>query len=246
MKLTFLGTADSAGIPVHNCDCIACKEYIKNNRTNLSNCAFIEINGTHILLDAGLDELAFYFNGKTIGSIYLTHFHADHCLGLLRLRHSKQIIHCFHPKDKTGFSDLYKHPHSIRYNEIEPFETRYDNGIEITPIPLEHSKNTFGYVIAYNSCTMVYLTDCFSVPKKSMEFLKNTVIDYAFIDACYDEKTTQGNHLNYLQATQVLDELQVKQGYLMHLSHSTLSYILSNNIELKYPYVNPLDTFYFK
>ena len=81
--------------------------------------------------------------------------------------------------------------------------------------------------------------------KKALEYLgltagmlmSDTKIDYAFIDACYDERKVIGNHLNYLQASQILDELNVKNGFLMHISHITQEYILENDIKLKYPYV---------
>jgi len=118
----FLGTADSAGIPVHNCTCKACELYRKQNRQNLSTCAYIEIDETIILLDAGHDDIASKFDSKNIETIFLTHFHPDHCLGLLRLRHSVDKIDCFHPYDKQGFSDLFKHKYSIRYKVLKPFE----------------------------------------------------------------------------------------------------------------------------
>ena len=104
MKITFLGTADSAGIPVHNCLCEVCGSYRKDKKANLSTCAYIEIDNSIILLDAGHENISNIFDSKKIEAVFLTHFHADHCLGLLRLRHSFDTIKCFHPQDKNGFS----------------------------------------------------------------------------------------------------------------------------------------------
>ncbi len=70
-----------------------------------------------------------------------------------------------------------------------------------------------------------------------MQFLKSLKIDFAFIDACYDETKNKGNHLNYLQAIEILDELKVEHGYLMHISHTTKEYIIKNNVRLKYKYI---------
>ena len=53
------------------------------------------------------------------------------------------------------------------------------------------------------------MTDCFDIDKRSLLALKEHTIDYAFIDACYDERQTSGNHLNYIQASNILDELNV-------------------------------------
>lgn len=237
MKIKFLGTSEGAGIPVHNCKCLICSKYRIQKRQNLSTCAYIEINNKIILLDAGIENIATLFDGKKIEAVLLTHFHGDHCLGLLRLRHSLDSIKCFHPSDEIGFSDLYKHNHSLIFKELASYEEFTMAEIKFTAIPLKHSKNCLGYLIEYCDKKIVYLTDCFDIDKRSLEVLKEQKIDYAFIDACYDERQTSGNHLNYIQASNILDELNVKNGFLMHISHHTQSYIMENNIELKYKYI---------
>ncbi|PLY05267.1 MAG: MBL fold metallo-hydrolase [Arcobacter sp.] len=245
MKLNFLGSADSAGIPVHNCLCSICSDYRKKGIRNLSTSAYFELEDGVILLDAGIENISNIFDTKKIKAILLTHFHADHCLGLLRLRHSNDKINCFHPEDKEGFSDLFKHNHSLSFSEIVAFQKMSLDKLLITSIPLKHSKNTLGYFIEYKNKTIVYLTDCFALEDESLNFLKNKTIDYAFIDACYDERKISGNHLNYLQASKILDDLEVKNGFLMHISHSTKEYIEENNIKLKYKYLEPRDSFEF-
>jgi phosphoribosyl 1,2-cyclic phosphate phosphodiesterase len=245
MKIKFLGTADSAGIPVHNCTCKVCTYYREKKKKNLSTCAYIQINDEYILLDAGIDDISNIFDGKKLRNIFLTHFHADHCLALLRLRHSKEKINCYHPKDEIGFSDLLKHKHSISYQEVDILEKKIINNISFTPIPLIHSKNTFGYLIEYENIKIAYLTDCSGIKNKYLDFLKEKSLDVAFLDACYDERKSQGNHLNYIQATDILDKLKVKKGYLMHISHTTKEYILKNNIKLNYSYIDENAEFVF-
>ena len=243
MKLKFLGSADSAGIPVHNCHCEVCNSYREKNLINLSTSAYIEIDNNVILLDAGIENISNIFDNKKILAVFLTHFHADHSLGLLRLRYSNSKINCFHPKDEVGFADLFKHKHSIFYKELEGFEKISINNIDFTSIPLVHSKNCNGYLIEYKDKSIAYLTDCASISKKSMNFLKAKKIDYCFIDACYDETKSSGNHLNYKQASNILDELEVKNGFLMHISHTTLEYIQNNSIMLKYDYIKNNEEF---
>lgn len=243
MKLKFLGTADSAGIPVHNCNCIVCNDFRKESKINLSTSAYLEYENNIILLDAGIENISNLFDGKTIKAIVLTHFHADHCLGLLRLRHSQNSIECFHPEDKLGFSDLFKYKHSILYKQIEEFEEFVLDDIKFTALPLKHSKNTLGYLIEIKNTKIAYLTDCFDIDKRVKEFLKAKKCDYTFIDACYDERRKKGNHLNYLQASKILDEVETKNGFLMHISHTTKEYIKNNDIKLKYSYVDVNDSF---
>ncbi len=239
MKLKFLGTANGAGIPVHNCSCSICKEYRKSNKTNLSTCAYIELdNKSVILIDAGIENIANMFDKRYIQAVFLTHFHSDHVLGLLRLRHSSQKILCFHPKDDEGFGNLFKHKMSIKYVTNTEFKPIFAEGITFIPIPLSHSKNTTGYLIKIKNTTVAYLTDCYAIPNLSFNYLKAIKIDYVFIDATYNPLSIGNNHLNYEESIRIIDELRPKSnGFLMHSSHKTLSYLKDNNITLKYIYI---------
>lgn len=205
---------------------------------NLSTSAYLEYENSIILLDAGVENISNLFDGKRIKAVVLTHFHADHCLGLLRLRHSQDSINCFHPKDKFGFYDLFKHQHSILYKQVDEFQEFEIDKLKFTSLPLKHSKNTLGYLIEVNNIKIAYLTDCFDIDKRVKEYLKAKKCDYTFIDACYDERRVEGNHLNYLQASEILDEIETKEGFLMHISHTTKEYIKKNNVKLKYSYVD--------
>lgn len=236
-SLKFLGTADSAGIPSHNCKCSICEEYRNNGKKNLATSAYIECeNDEIILIDAGIEDIASIFDGKKIAAVFLTHFHPDHALGLLRLRYSSDQIVCYHPKDKDGFADLFKHKKAIEYTQNTPLEPIEIGNIKFTPIPLKHSKNTTGYLIQSQNKTIAYLTDCAGISEESMEFLLSQPIDECYIDACLAPNFSNGNHLNYQEAEKILDILNAKKSYLIHGSHFTLNYIQKNNIRLKYDY----------
>ncbi len=238
MNINFLGTADSGGIPSHNCKCQICEEYRTNDKINLATCAYIKCdNDEIILIDAGIENIASIFDGQIIRSVFLTHFHADHVLGLLRLRYSSDNIDCYHPKDDIGFADLYKNSKAITYRENEPFKTLHVNDISFTPIPLRHSKNTTGYLIESPTKTIAYLSDCAGISDKSMDYLLSKNIDECYLDACLAPNFSNGNHLNYEEATLVLDKLNAQKSYFIHGSHYTFDYIRQNNIKLKYPYM---------
>ncbi|MDX1809673.1 MAG: MBL fold metallo-hydrolase [Sulfurospirillaceae bacterium] len=240
MKLKFLGTADSGGIPSHNCICEICREYRSKGHINLATSAYIECdNGEIILLDAGVENIASQFDGSIIKAVFLTHFHADHVMGLLRLRYSHNPILCYHPKDDNGFADLFKNKKSIEYIENVAFEEIIVNDLKFIPIPLFHSKNTTGYLIRSKNKTVAYLTDCAGLDVESMKFLKSFSIDACYLDACLAPNFSNGNHLNYEQAIRVLDEIGAKTSHLMHSSHYTLAYIRQNKIDLKYDYILP-------
>ncbi len=239
MKLDFLGTADSGGIPIHNCTCLICEEYRKNNKINLATSAYITCeNGEIILIDAGIENISSIFDNKKIKAILLTHFHPDHTLGLLRLRYSADKIDCYHPKDEKGFADLFKHTKAINYIQNSAFNPIKLNELTFTPIPLQHSKNTTGYLIEDKNKTIAYLTDCAGISDESMDFLLSKKIDECFIDAGLAPNFNNGNHLNYEEAIKLLDKINAKKSHLIHASHHTLSYLKSNNIKLKYDFYN--------
>ena len=240
MNLKFLGTADSGGIPSHNCKCKICQEYRQNNKINLATCAYIECaNGEIVLIDAGIDDISTIFDGKKINSVFLTHFHADHVSGLLRLRYSSDKIICYHPKDDNGFANLFEQPKSILYKENTPFEPIHVNELTFIPIPLKHSKNTTGYIIKDKAKTIAYLTDCAGIDEKSMNFLLSYSFDECYIDACFAPNFSNGNHLNYEEATAILDKIGAKKSYFIHGSHFTFDYIRKNSVSLKYQYKYP-------
>jgi len=83
LKFEFLGTADTGGIPLHQCHCAICETARVEGVSNRSTSAYLELDdGSVILFDAGYDLLCERFNTTKIRAVFLTHFHADHCLGV--------------------------------------------------------------------------------------------------------------------------------------------------------------------
>ncbi|MFN6038697.1 MAG: MBL fold metallo-hydrolase, partial [Bacteroidota bacterium] len=83
MKITFLGTGTSQGVPVIACDCVVCKSQDPKDK-RLRTSIFIESNGTKVVIDTGPDfrQQMLRENIIELDAIVFTHEHKDHLAGL--------------------------------------------------------------------------------------------------------------------------------------------------------------------
>ena len=226
MKITFLGTGTSQGIPVIACDCKVCRsDNPKDNRLRTS--VLIEDNNQTIVIDTGPDfrQQMLRENVQKLDAIVYTHQHKDHVAGMDDIRafnykfKKDMDIYCTAEVEEALIREFpyvfstYKYPGvpEIKVHNIknEPFNI---NGVDILPIEGLHYKlPVFGYRIN----DFVYLTDVSFVSEKEKKKMKGA--DIIVLDAL--RKTPHISHFTMEQAVELLEELQPKQGYLIHISH---------------------------
>ena len=87
MRITLLGTGTSQGVPVVGCPCAVCHSTDMRDQ-RLRTSAFVEVDGTNILIDAGPDlRMQLLHNNITcVDAILVTHEHKDHLAGLDDIR----------------------------------------------------------------------------------------------------------------------------------------------------------------
>ena len=226
MKITFLGTGTSQGIPVIACDCKVCRsDNPKDNRLRTS--VLIEDNNQTIVIDTGPDfrQQMLRENVQKLDAIVYTHQHKDHVAGMDDIRafnykfKKDMDIYCTAEVEEALIREFpyvfsaYKYPGvpEIKVHNIknEPFNI---NGVDILPIEGLHYKlPVFGYRIN----DFVYLTDVSFVSEKEKKKMKGA--DIIVLDAL--RKTPHISHFTMEEAVELLEELQPKQGYLIHISH---------------------------
>ena len=226
MKVTFLGTGTSQGIPVIACDCKVCtSENPKDNRLRTS--ILIEENNQTIVIDTGPDfrQQMLRENVQKLDAIVFTHEHKDHVAGMDDIRafnykfKKDMDIYCTAEVEEALIREFpyvfsaYKYPGvpEIKVHNIknEPFII---NGVELMPIEGLHYKlPVFGYRIK----NFVYLTDVSFVSEREKEKMKGA--EGIVLDAL--RKTPHISHFTMEQAVELLEELKPKQGYLIHISH---------------------------
>ncbi|MEO1947495.1 MAG: MBL fold metallo-hydrolase [Methylophilaceae bacterium] len=246
MQVTILGAGSSAGTPVIGCQCATCTSgNPRNKRTRCSSIITLD-SGDNILIDTGPDlRLQALREGITnVDAVLYTHTHADHLHGIDDLRgfcqvNRKQILlytykeAVAHIKEKFGYTlrepcGFWDLP-VLGINEVEaPFELL---GTTVTPIPIMHGRMP---IFAYRIGNVAYMTDVSAIPASSMPLLEG--LDLLLID-CLRVKE-HPTHVNIEQSLDYIDQLNVKQSVLIHMTHDleyeALTKILPSNVSVGY------------
>lgn len=240
MKLTLLGTADCAGLPVYGCHCMSCyqarsQKHLRRGKTS----ALLEVGRQKWLLDANIADINQQESLNPLSGIFITHFHMDHVSALFDIRWgngAKIPVYC--PPDHSGSDDLYKHAGLLEFIYLSPFNQYIFEDFSITAVPLNHSKLCYGYVIENDHRCFAYLTDTYGLPNDTLSFLKQKQPNYIFLDVAYvayDQNTIKRNHNDLAMLTQIARQFDHAQVVLIHVSHHILNYLCDINLSYKLP-----------
>lgn len=247
MKITFLGTGTSQGIPVIACDCEVCSsEDFKDKR--LRTAAMVSINDFNIAIDAGPDfrQQMLVNNVKDIEGVLITHEHNDHIIGLddvrpFNFRYKKDMpiysTESVAQSLKKRFSyafDSNPYPGAPRFQlrkieKNEPFELV---GYKIIPIEVMHGRMP---VLGFRFGDLTYITDAKTISPESIEKIKGTKV--LVLNAL--RKEVHHSHLSLEEALQVVNVIKPARTYFTHLSHNmgthqSVSKLLPENVEIAY------------
>ena len=221
MRIKLLGTGNAAGMPLYGCKCRLC--VLASTSTKLGRgpaSAFLEIDGKKYLIDAGMMGLATNYPSGSLNGIFLTHFHPDHVQGLFHIRWGiGNKIPVFCPPDSVGCADLYKHPGILEFQTKKKFDPFELDNLRVTPLPLIHSKVTFGYVFEYKNKRVAYLTDTKGLPPKTLQWLVQHPLDVLVIDTSYPPGVEDSGHNNLNETLEIHRLLNVKKTVLTHIGH---------------------------
>ncbi|WMJ73038.1 MBL fold metallo-hydrolase [Cytophagaceae bacterium ABcell3] len=226
MKVTFLGTGTSQGIPVIACDCEVCKSLDYRDK-RLRTSIHIEVDGKSFVVDTGPDfrQQVLRERINKLHAVLFTHEHKDHLAGLDDIRafnyHQKTDIPVFASKRVAerikvefayAFSEIkYPGVPQISLNELKnkPFDLC---GVDITPIEVLHYKlPVFGFRIK----DFTYITDANYIAPEELEKIKGSKV--IVLNAL--QKQEHISHYNLEQAIEVLTQLEPEKAYLTHIAH---------------------------
>ncbi|KEY19398.1 MBL fold metallo-hydrolase [Kaistella antarctica] len=247
MKLKFLGTGTSQGVPVIACHCDVCSSLNLKDKRFRSSALITTDFGKKILIDCGPDFRLQMLDNKEeqIDAVLLTHEHNDHVIGLDDLRPlifknrknidlyaNKRVGDEVKSRFPYAFADI-KYPGAPSFNlqEITGDFNILDN--DIYPIEVMHSKIT---VLGFKFKKLAYITDASFINNDEKEKLKN--LDVLILN-CIRKEELHPAHFILPQVLELFEELQPKKLYLTHISHhlgmhDETEFELPENVHLAY------------
>lgn len=243
MKITFLGTGTSVGVPSVGCECSTCLSDDPRDK-RLRTSVLLEHDAKNILIDASTDfrQQALRIGLKHLSAVLFTHSHADHCFGLDDARpimfrdgaipvYATEITwqglrriysYVFEPSLYPGVPRIV--PHQIE-GEFELF------GLEVSPLTVIHGRLP---VTAFRISRFAYVTDCNEIPKETCDKLKG--LDLLVIDALRFKK--HPTHMSLDEALEYIARINPKKALLTHISHdikhAETSGHLPENVDIAY------------
>lgn len=243
MRLTFLGTGTSQGVPVIACHCRVCRSGDSRDR-RLRTSALLEVEGRNILFDIGPDfrQQMLREDVGRLDAILITHAHRDHVGGLDDIRsfnyvqHKKMDVY-LNAEARTAIERDYHYifaPHQYPGLPEAELHTVEDNfvaaGIEVVPVKAMHKDLP---VLGFRLGEVAYITDANYIAPGELAKLQG--VKLLVINALRREK--HFSHFSLPEALEVIERVAPQRAYLTHISHemgthAETSALLPQGVEL--------------
>jgi phosphoribosyl 1,2-cyclic phosphate phosphodiesterase len=226
LKITFLGTGTSSGVPMIACECAVCTSTDKKDK-RLRSSILLESQNTRFVVDTTPDfrYQMLRENVKTLDAVLFTHPHKDHIAGLddvraynyiqqqpMQIYANQMTIDALMREFAYAFADKrYPGVPNLELNTIalEPFSI---GDIEIIPIEVWHMKMP---VFAFRFGDFTYITDANKIDDVEKQKIRGSKV--LVVNALRKEKHI--SHYNLEEAIDLVHELEIPTAYFTHISH---------------------------
>jgi phosphoribosyl 1,2-cyclic phosphate phosphodiesterase len=247
MKVTFLGTGTSQGIPVIGCECAVCQSQNPHDKRGRV-AALLETKDTSIVIDVGTDFRQQMLQNKVkhLDAVLITHEHNDHTAGLDDLRSfnfkqgfdmpiftSQRVLDDLKQRFAYTFA-IKRYPGAPSFNwTVIDKNTHFSiQDISIQAVEIMHGTLP---ILGFRFGNWAYCTDVKTISEEQLSKLKG--LDVLILSALHHEP--HHAHLTLNEALALSDILQPKQTYLTHISHrmgkaEEIAKILPPNVNLAF------------
>jgi phosphoribosyl 1,2-cyclic phosphate phosphodiesterase len=228
MRVTFLGTGTSTGVPVIGCHCQVCTSTHPYNQ-RLRQSVLLEVDGQYGLIDTTPDLRLQLLRHPIprLDFILYTHSHSDHLMGLDDIRpfnfRQRETLHAYANANtvkaiRRAFGYIWDSSTQIgggkpqlELHEVdEPFA---HDGVEIIPIPVTHGDWT---ILGFRIGGFAYITDTNGIPPASRRLLEG--IDILALDGLRPGPH-HPTHFTISEAMACAQEIGARETWLIHLAH---------------------------
>jgi len=226
VKITFLGTGPSLGIPIIGCDCVVCSSDDSKDK-RLRSSIYVENGEKSILIDSGPDfrYQMLRENIRSLNAILLTHEHKDHIAGLDDIRSfnyinrspmdiyaESRVLKAIQESYSYVFAD-YKYPGIPQMNLIPISKEKYKiNGFDITPITVMHHELP---VLGFRINNFTYISDASFIADEEKDKISGSEI--LIINAL--RRTKHVSHFCLEESLAIIEEINPGIAYLTHFGH---------------------------
>lgn len=228
MRVTFLGTGTSVGVPVIGCRCRVCTSENPKNR-RLRQSVWIEGAEASVLVDAAVDlrRQALRYDIRRLDALLLTHAHADHILGLDETR-----VYAYWQKGRIPVYGSPSTLEGVRRTFWYAFSDAPEGGgkpkldlrplpeglltigdLSVLPVEADHGSMP---VTGYRIDGFAYLTDCKRVPPEAVAALRG--VDTLVINALRNAPE-HPTHMTVSEALEAVAVIGPRRTYLIHMGH---------------------------
>lgn len=234
MKLTFLGTGTSFGIPIIGCGCAVCRSSDPRDRRTRIGAVIETDGGTRLLIDtppelrlqlvqAGIDK---------VDAVFFTHDHADHIHGIddvraITVRQRAPLPMYAEPEVLARLAQRFPYIFDERMRPLpgtskpegEPRAIRDGDTVQVGDAVVEAIAVPHGRmrVLAFRVGALGFVTDAKSVPPEAMARLRGVRV--LVLNALF--RREHPTHLSIAEAVAVAAEIGAERTYLIHLTHET-------------------------
>jgi phosphoribosyl 1,2-cyclic phosphate phosphodiesterase len=230
VRITFLGTGTSHGVPMIGCDCATCASADPRD-TRLRPSIYVETPGAHVLVDAGPDLRAQALRHRIsrVDAILFTHGHADHILGMDDVRRFNALMRGSMPcyGDARTLDDIRRmfsyvfDPATPKGGGLPQLDLRLIEGplaiadLDVVPVPVDHGARP---ILGFRFGGVAYLTDCSRIPEASWPLLEG--LDVLVLDAL--RLRPHPTHFSLDEAVATAARIGAPRTFFTHMCHDLL------------------------